>query len=190
MTRRALATVLFAPAAAAFLVLVVAAVVFLRPDVTAAPAENAATVGALRYRVENSWVLDPHRASNAQLVRGVPAADRALGKSELLYAVFVGVTNPTSRRLPMATDVALQDPSNRRYAPVPLGAANRFAYRPRTLTAQSHAPALSTPAGRDPAAEGLLLVFRIPRQAYLGGSLELLVRDPADPAAVRTIQLA
>jgi hypothetical protein len=185
----ALAAGLFVASSACVLVLLAAAIVFIHPAHSAQAAENTATVGDLHYAVENAWILEPHRRVDAQVARGLPAADRHLGPDELLYAVFVGVTNESDRRLPLATHVALRDVTNREYSPVPLGATNRYAYRSRTMAPRSHRPAPWTPAGEDLSADGLMLVFRIPRQAYDDGSLELLVRDPGDPAAVSSMQV-
>jgi hypothetical protein len=171
------------------LALFAAAVVFLHPTVEAAPQDDAATVGGLHYTVTNAWVLDPQRRVDAQVARGLSAADRHLPADQVLYAVFVGVTNETGRRLPMARHIVLRSATNREYAPLALGAGNRYAYRPRTVAPQTHRPAPWTPAGQDLSAEGRMLVFRIPRRAYDDGSLELLIRDPHDPAAVRAVEV-
>jgi hypothetical protein len=177
----------FVAAGACLLIVLAAAVVFIRPTVGAVPQDNSATVGGLHYAVNNAWPLNPRRAVDAQVARGLPAADRNLGRGEMLYAVFVGVTNETHERLPMATQVALRDVTNREYTPVRLGAHNRYAYRPRMMAAQTHRPGPWTPAGQDMSAEGLMLVFRIPRGAYENGPLELLVHDPGDPTSVASL---
>ncbi len=175
--------------AAVLIVVLAAAVIFIRPAVSGTPAQTAATVGDLHYAVNNAWVLDPERPLDAAFASGLPQADRALGADELLLAVFVGVTNETDRRVPMAKQLALQDSTNHVYAPVPLGPANRYAYRAGTIASKSHQPAPSSPAGSDQSAEGLLLVFRIPLRAYDDGGLALIVRDPADPARTGSLQV-
>jgi hypothetical protein len=176
--------------AATVFVLVLAAVVFLRPTVRSPPRWTAETVGGLHYSVDNAWILDPSRSVDAPLGTGLPPADRRPAANRVLYAVFVGVTNETGRRLPMATDIALQDTQNREYAPVSLGPSNAYAYRPRVMAPQTHQPAPGTAAARDVSAEGSMLVFRIPRQSYVDGALQLVVRDPAHPASVSTIEIA
>lgn len=179
----------FVATAATLFVLLGAAVVFVHPTVEAAPAQNTATVGGLHYAVENAWVLDPRRRVDAEVARGLPAAARRPAPDKLLYAVFVGVTNETARPLPMAPHVTLRDVTNRDYDPLRLGPGNRYAYRARTMPPQSHRPAPWTPAARDLSADGLMLVFRIPRRAYEDGPLELLVRDPVDPATAASLQV-
>ena len=175
--------------AAVLIVLLAAAVIIIRPAVSGTPAQTAATVGDLHYAVNNAWVLDPGRPLDAAVARGLPPADRAPGTDELLLAVFVGVTNETDRRVPMATRLELHTSTNHVYAPVPLGPANRYAYRAGSIAPKSRQPAPSTPAGSDQSAEGLLLVFRIPRRAYDDGGLALFVRDPADPARTGSLQV-
>jgi hypothetical protein len=185
----ALAALLFLASSACLILLIAAAVVFIHPAIGAQPPQTTATVGGLDYAVTNAWLLDPKSSIDAEVARGLPAADRSLAPDEALYAVFVGVTNATGRQLPMAAHVVLRDVMNRDYTPVALGAANQYAYRPGTMAPRSQQPAPGTPAAGDMSAEGLLLVFRIPRNAYDNGPLELLVHDPADPAAVATMQV-
>ena len=185
----ALAVGVFLLSSACALVLLAAAILFIHPAVGSSTAQNAATVGDLHYAVNNAWILDPHRRVDAEIARGLPAADRNLGPDELLFAVFVGVTNETERRLPMATHIALRDVTNHSYAPVPLGTDNRYAYRPGSIAPQSHQPLPTTPAGEDMSADGLMLVFRIPRRAYDDGPVELRVQDPAHPARVASLQV-
>ena len=178
----------FAAASACLLIVLAAAVVLIHPTVRAEAKNNSATVGGLHYAVNNAWIVDPDRHVDAKVARGLPAADLHVGAGEVLYAVFVGVTNETDRRLPMATQIALRDVTNRDYVPLPLGERNPYAYRPLTMAPQTHRPAPWAPAGKDLAAEGFLLVFRIPRGAYENGPLELLVHDPGDPTAVASMQ--
>lgn len=178
---------LFLAASACVLLLLGAAVVFLHPTVRAEPTQDSATVGGLHYTVNNAWLVDPQWRVDAPIARGLPASDRKLGPDELLYAVFVGVTNETGRRLPMARQFALLDATNHEYPPAPLGEDNRYAYRPHVMAPQTHRPAPWTPAGQDMTAEGLMLVFRIPRSAYNNGGLELVVHDPAHPATTHAL---
>jgi hypothetical protein len=181
--------VLVAAMATVFVMFVVA-VVFVHRTVQTSPSGTEETVGGLHYRVANAWILDPSRSVDTPLAKGLPAAATRARGHRLLYAVFVGVTNESDRRLPMATDVALRDARNREYAPLSLGRRNAFAYRPRVMAPQTHRPAPWTAAGRDLSAVGSMLVFRIPRRSYDDGPLELVVRDPAHPASVSTIEAA
>jgi hypothetical protein len=190
ITPAGLAAYAFVAASACLFVVLAAAVIFLRPSISAAPTGTAATVGELRYSVNNAWVLHPRRPAEAGLARGLPSVDAKLGRHQLLYAVFLGVTNETDRRLPMATSFALRDTRNREYSPTSLGPRNAFAYRPGLIAPQTHRPAPWTSAGRYLSADGLMLVFRITRRSYDDGPLELVVHDPLHPATVRTIQTA
>jgi hypothetical protein len=186
----AVAVLALVGAIATVFVLFVAAVVFVHRTVQTSPSGTEETIGGLHYHVDNAWILDPKQSVDAPLAKGLPRADTRAGGHHLLYAVFVGVTNETGRRLPMATDVELRDTRNREYGPLPLGRDNAYAYRPVVMAPQTHQPAPSTPAARNLSAVGSMLVFRIPRRSYDDGPLELVVHDPAHPASVSTIQVA
>ena len=185
-----LAVAVAAGAAVCVFVLVAAAVVFVRPAVAGWPAETTASVGGLHYSVNNAWVLDPRRRVDAGVAEGLPARDRRLPPGELLYAVFVGVTNETRAPRRMASDIALRDTRNLEFAPTRIARDNPYAYVPRVLRGTSHLPAPGTPPAADLSAEGLMLVFRIPRRSYTDGPLELVLHDPQRPGSVKTVQIA
>jgi hypothetical protein len=170
--------------------LVVAAVIFVRPTVASPPTQTAVTADGLHYSVNNAWVLDPRRSVDARLTKGLPARDAHLPSNELLYAVFVGVANDTTKPRQMVSDITLRDTRNREYAPTRMAPDNRFAYEPAVLDGMSHLPAPGTPAATDLSANGLMLVFRIPRRSYADGPLELLLHDPRQPGSVQTVQIA
>jgi hypothetical protein len=177
-------------AAVCVFVMVAAAVIFVHRAVAGSPAETTATVGGLHYSVNNGWVLDPRRRVDARVAKGLPASDRHLPSDQLVYAVFVGVTNETRKPLPMASDVALRDTRNREFAPTRIAADNGYAYKPAVLDGKSHLPAPGTPAATDLSAGGLMLVFRIPRRSYDDGPLELVLHDPQRPGSINTVQIA
>jgi hypothetical protein len=177
-------------AAVCVFVLVAAAVIFVRPSVASPPTQTAVTVDGLHYSVNNAWVLDPRRPVDAKLAEGLPARDAHLPKDELLYAVFVGVTNETSKPRQMVSDIGLRDARNLDHAPTRVAPDNRFAYEPAVLDGKSHLPAPGTPAETDISADGLMLVFRIPRRSYADGPLQLVLHDPRQPSSVQTLQIA
>ena len=59
----------------------------------------------------------------------------------------------------------------------------RFRYRPRTVAPGDQSPGANTPAQHDLAAEGGLLLFRVPRAAYDAGPLELVIAHPGHTGA-------
>jgi hypothetical protein len=147
-------------------------------------------VGGLHYSVNNAWVLDPRRSVDAKLAEGLPASDAHLPSDELLFAVFVGVTNETTTPHRMVSGIALRDTRNREYAPTRVAPDNGFAYKPGVLDGTSHLPAPGTPAATDLSADGLMLVFRIPRRSYDDGPLQLALHDPQHPGSVQALQIA
>jgi len=103
--------------------------------VAGAPAQSAATVGGLPQSVNNAWVLDPRRRVDAKVAEGLPASDEHLPPDELLYAVFVRVTNEHRKPRQMVSDIALRDARNREFAPTRVAPDNRFAYGRPSWTA-------------------------------------------------------
>jgi hypothetical protein len=185
-----LAAVVAIGAAILVFLIVAAAMAVVHPSVNREARHNTVTVGGLQYSINNAWILNPHRAVDRTIAQGLPARDRHLRAGEALYAVFLGVDNPTGRARPMASDLALRDLANREYAPTPIARGNPYAYEPSVLAAGAQLPASDSPAGRDISADGLMLVFRIPRSSYENGPLQLLVHDPAHPDSVWTVQAA
>jgi len=177
-------------AALCVFLLVAAAVIFVRPTVASTSTETTATVDGLHYSVNNAWVLDPRRPGDAELAEGLPARDAHLPPDELLYAVFVGVTNETSKPRQMVSDIAMRDTRNLEYAPTRMAPDNRFAYEPTVLDGKWHLPAPGTPAATDISTDGLMLVFRISRRSYADGPLQLVLHDPRHPSSVQTVQIA
>jgi hypothetical protein len=180
----------FVAATACVVLCLAALVVFVRPTVAGARDQTTVTVGGLHYSVNNAWVLDPRRRVDAAVAEGLPRRDRKLPADELLYAVFVGVTNETDTPRPMASQIALRDTRNIEYRLAALAAENEYAYRPVVLRGKSHLPAPSSPAASDMSAEGMMLLFRIPRRSYRDGPLELVLHDPGHPSSVATVQTA
>jgi hypothetical protein len=174
--------------AACVLLILAAAVILLRPTVARAHTQTAVTADGLHYSVNNSWILDPRRPADATVAAGLPARDAQLPSDQLLYAVFVGVTNETRTPRRMASDITLRDTRNVDYAPTRIARRNRFAYRPAVLEGKSHLPAPGTPADTNLSAGGLMLVFRISRRSYADGPLELVLHDPRRPGSVQTVQ--
>jgi len=177
-------------AAACVFLIVAAALIFVRPAVAGQPPQTDVTLDGLHYSVNNAWILDPRRRVDARVAAGLPASDAHLPPDQLLYAVFVGITNETRTPRQMVSDVALRDTRNREYAPTRMAPDNRFAYEPAVLQGKSHLPAPGTPAGTDISADGLMLVFRVPRRSYEDGPLELVLHDPGHPRTVKTVQIA
>jgi hypothetical protein len=168
-----------------------ALVLFVRPAVGHGERDQTTvTAGGLHYSVNNAWVLVPRRPVDAAVARGLPRVDADLPRDQLLYAVFVGVTNEHDSPRPMVSEIALRDAQNVEYAPTRLGRGNAYAYRPTILEGKTHLPAPSTPPDSDLAADGLMLVFRIPREAYEDGPLQLVLHDPLRPHSVQTVQTA
>ena len=183
-----LAAVVGMGAALCVLLIITVAVITVRPAVAGEADPTAATVGGVHYSVNNAWILDPRRPVDAEVAKGLPPGDAHLPHDQLLYAVFLGVTNETGTPRQTVSDIALRDTRYREFAPERMAPDNRYAYRPTVVGAKSHLPAPGTPGATDLSAEGLMLVFRVPRRSYDDGPLQLITHNPQRPGAVQTVE--
>jgi hypothetical protein len=138
-----------------------------------------ATVGGLDYRALDARVLHPSNAGDARVLAGLPHAR----SDQLWFGAFLTAQNPTRGPLPMATQFSLRDLRQRVFSPVKLQAGNAVAYHARTVPPGAQSPGPDTPAQRDLAAEGGLVLFLVPRSAYDAGPLELTIGDPGRPGS-------
>jgi hypothetical protein len=150
----------------------------------ATAAVRSVEVGDVRYEAMSGRPLHPHNAVDAQMIAGLPRADRHVRRDEVLYGAFVGVSNDTPTAKPAARDIELRDASNHTFRPTALPASNPYAYRLRDVPGRTRVPPRQSPAGSNLAAEGYVLVYRIPRSSYDAGPLELVVHDPLHRGAV------
>ena len=136
-------------------------------------------VGGLEYRALDVRLLHPSNAGDARMLRGLAP----LSRHQVWFGAFVTAENAGHMPRPMATRFKLRDVLGRTYRPVALRPGNAVAYRPRTVAPGDQSPGANTPAQRDLAAEGGLLLFRVPRAAYDAGPLELIVGSPGRSGA-------
>ena len=182
MTRR-LQWVYLVPVGAGLLVLVALIVgVVLLSRGTAAADEGpgvVADVGGLEYSALDVRLLRPANDGDARMLAGLAPASR----DQVWFGAFLTAKNPTRAPLPMATSFKLRDVSGRVYRPVALPAGNPVAYRAQTVAPGAQSPGADSPAQRDLAAEGGLVLFRVRRSAYEAGPLELVIEDPGGKGA-------
>jgi hypothetical protein len=174
---------------AAVVVLLALLVAEAKPQTSRPVDFSQGTVGGVRYEAATDRPVNPSNPVDAQIVKGLPAAERHPGSKQLLLGVFVTVTNDSSRALPTAARIDLRDEAMRVYHPLALPASNPYAYRPTTLRAGETIPRLGTPPADNIAASGLLLLYRVPAFEYQNGTFELMVHDPLHSGTVRTVGL-
>jgi hypothetical protein len=146
----------------------------------AAAIGTSVRVGGIVYTSPDARPLDPRKPQDVVLMRGARAPRKRAG--DIWYGAFVVATNDGSTRAAMARDILLRDTSGHWYRPVALPAANRFRYRPRTVAPGEQVPSPRAPAEADLAAQGGLLLYRIPRAAYENGPLEIRLRAAGERA--------
>jgi hypothetical protein len=150
-----------------------ALLVLLKPAVNLRSASigTSARLGDVTYTSPGARPLDPRNRDDAMLLRG--AGDPVSHSRDIWFGAFVDATNDGARPAATARHVTLRDIDGVRFEPVALPAANRFRYRARSIPPRGEVPGQSSAADSDLAAEGDLLLFRIPRSAYEAGPLEL-----------------
>ena len=157
-----------------------------KPQTSTPPDYSQATLDGLRYDMVMGRRLDPSNPVDAQILAGVPKAERHVGKGQVLYGAFVTLANASSRARTSAARIDLRDQAMRVHHPLPIPAGNPYAYRPTTLRAGAQIPRQGTPAADDIAAGGKLLLYRVSAFQYRNGSFELVIHDPHRPRMFAT----
>jgi hypothetical protein len=159
---------------AAIAITVFAFMELLSPVANTAAAAIGTTLqaGGVAYTSPGARPLDRHNRVDAQLMKGAPAKR---DPHRIWFGAFLVATNHGSRPARSARRIVLRDVTGRTYRPVALPASNPYAYRPQAIAPGAQAPAPTSPAQADLAANGEMLLFRIPRHAYEEGPLEVQV---------------
>ncbi|HEY2767410.1 MAG TPA: hypothetical protein VGI76_04095 [Solirubrobacteraceae bacterium] len=134
-------------------------------------------VGPLIYEVQISRQLNPYNVEDADYLKGLTPAQRALAPGEEWFGVFMQVYNNTGAPHPIATNLTITDTEGNTYSPILPGAANPFAYKGELLQAKSQVPAPNTIAASGPT-QGALLLYKIKEISLSNRPLELKIVDP------------
>lgn len=145
-------------------------------DNTGAGGINAAYLhlGNLRYQVTLSRALNP--SQDPEYLVGLPPRLAPLASGQLYFAVFLLVQNKTKQAGIAAGQFFLTDTRGNVYRPLPLGAANPYAYRPQLVAPGNQLPPFGTVAAQGTTASDLLL-FRLPTSVYDNRPLILHIID-------------
>jgi hypothetical protein len=152
-----------------------------KPVSGAVPDYRVVSLGGLQYEAISFRDIKPTDPVDAEIVRGVPARESRLARGQSLFGVFVAVSNDSLRSLPAAGRLELRDANGREYRPLPLPAANPYAYVPRLVPPKTRLPGHESAADRNLAAGGYLVLFRAADASIDAGPLELVIHDPRDP---------
>jgi hypothetical protein len=155
----------------------------------AAPDYRVVETRGIEYESMQGRPIHPENAVDRRIVKGLSADDRRERRGTLLFGAFISVTNASSRALRTADRIELRDQFGRVYHRMSLPASNAYAYRARVVRPGSRLPGFGSLADRNLAANGLLLLFRIPAGMYEYGVLELVIHDPHDPARTVSVRI-
>jgi hypothetical protein len=166
---------LFAACSVALIAVVAGFAVTVKPTSAASPDYRVVSTGGLEYEAMLGRPLDPQDSVDKDIVAGLPVRERRVPRGDLLFGAFFAVTNPALRSVPSADRIELRDESGHVYQPLRLPAGNPYAYSPRAIPPHTRIPQSGTAADDNLAATGLLLLYRIPSDAYENGVLQLII---------------
>lgn len=129
-------------------------------------------LGPLQYQVQISRALNPASVEDKAYLQGVPASEAKLKPNETWFAVFMRVSNDTSRYQPAANDFSIEDTQHQVYKPVLLPATNTFAYQGGVLPPKSQLPPFDS-APSETSINGELLLFKVTYDSIANRPLEL-----------------
>lgn len=133
------------------------------------------SLGDLKYQVQLSRQLNPNDMQDRPLLKGVPAAERALESDEVWFGVFMQVENESHAPLQPSGDIEIIDTQEEVFAPLALDDTNQFAYRSgESIPAGQKVPLPDTPAF-DTAIQGSMLLFKLKSTALDNRPLELKI---------------
>jgi hypothetical protein len=145
-------------------------------------------VGPLIYEVQVSRELNPFNAEDAGYLQGLSPAERKLEPDQEWFAVFLQVYNNSSRELPAASDITINDTQHNVYTQTVPGETNQFAYRAGMVAAEGQLPAPGTIADDDPA-QGQVLLYKLQLASLDNRPLELKIVNPENPSESASAEL-
>jgi len=147
----------------------------------AVPEGGYATIGGLKYQVQQSRELNPRDPDDRANLIGLAGNSTDPPPKETWFGVWMRVQNDAEagRPLPTARDFVMEDTQGTQWRPIPLGPDNVFAYRPLPLGPTEVLPGGATPAGES-TIQGALLLFRVPFENLQNRPLVLRVTNPQD----------
>jgi hypothetical protein len=145
-------------------------------------------VGPLTYEVQLSRQLSPFDTEDAAYLQGLTSTQRALGRGEEWFAVFMQVYNNTSASQLTASTVTISDTQGNTYAPVLPDQTNQFAYRGGTLAANGRLPVPDSIAAAGPT-QGALLLYKIQINSLDNRPLTVRIVDANDASQTASAEL-
>ena len=132
-------------------------------------------LGALKYQVQISRLLNPTDTEDSAYFEGVGAGETRLGRGETWFGVFIRVINDGKRGATAADDFEIEDTQGHTFRPVSMAATNPFAYRPARVGPGGSLPVPGSIADEGPIGGGLIL-FKLTDETLGNRPLELRIR--------------
>lgn len=139
----------------------------------------------LKYQIQLSRELNPALVEDAELLRGVPAAEMKLTPDEVWFGVWLRVENDGKAPHTSSDNFEITDTQENHFEPLTIDPTqNPLLYRARTLAPADLYPETDSVAASCCPREGALLLFKLSRSVYENRPLEFDIRTTNVP--VRT----
>lgn len=138
-------------------------------------------VGPLQYQVQLSRQLNPFNIEDQAYLVGAPPFVHNLKPDEVLFGVFMRVSNPTAHVHTAARRFSIVDTQNNIYHPIAINSnINVFSYFPAPVGSGSVFPDPESVAANG-SIQGAMLLFVINLVSYENRPLTMYIRNPVDP---------
>jgi hypothetical protein len=133
-------------------------------------------IDQLKYQIQISRYLNQNDVEDRTYLTGLPQGTPGPGADETWFAVFIRVSNATSKPIGSADDFAIVDTQNNVYKPIALDAnVNPFAYEPTTLPPKGFVPQPDSVASEG-VIQGSELLFKVKTASLQNRPLEFRLR--------------
>jgi hypothetical protein len=131
-------------------------------------------VNGLKYQIQMSRFMNPNDIEDREYLVGLPESAPPPSEDEIYFGVWVRVENTSEDETrPAASVWEIHDTQENVYRPIPIDTeVNPFAFEPVDVPPKTVIPLATSAAGQGPA-QGLLLLFKIPNEAFQNRPLEL-----------------
>jgi hypothetical protein len=145
--------------------------------------------GGLKYQIQLSRSLNPRIQPDLELLRGIPASEKAPGKTEEWFGVWIRVENDGTKPHFSASQFEIEDSLGNKYEPVAIKVKdNPLAYQAQKLQPDHLIPEPDSMNGQV-GTRGAFLLFKLNLTAYQNRPLEFTIKPPVDTDAKTELDL-
>jgi hypothetical protein len=133
-------------------------------------------IDQLKYQIQISRYLNANDVEDRSYLAGLPAGEAQPGADETWFAIFIRISNNTTKPVGTADDFEIVDTQKQVYRPIPLDPkANQFVYEPTTLQPKGFVPQPNSIANEG-VIQGSELLFKVKTASLQNRPLEFRFR--------------